>query len=30
MEGIVTEFGMDMYTLLYLKQITEKDILYST
>jgi len=29
-EGIVREFGMDMYTLLYLKWITHKDILYST
>ena len=29
-EGIVTEFGMDMYTLLYLKWITNKDLLYST
>ena len=24
------EFGIDMYTLLYLKQITNKDLLYST
>ena len=24
------EFGMDMYTLLYLKQITNKVLLYST
>jgi len=24
------EFGMDLYTLLYLKQITNKDLLYST
>ena len=24
------EFGMDMYTLLYLKQITHKDLLYGT
>ena len=24
------EFGMDMYTLLYLKWITNKDLLYST
>ena len=30
MEGIVKEFGMDMYTLLYLKWITNKDLLYST
>ena len=29
-EGIVREFGMDMYTLLYLKWITNKDSLYST
>ena len=29
-EGIVTDFGMDMYTLLYLKWITNKDLLYST
>ena len=28
--GIVREFGMDMYTLLYLKWITSKDLLYST
>ena len=28
-EGIVREFGMDMYTLLYLKCITNKDLLYS-
>ena len=27
---LVREFGMDMYTLLYLKQITNKDLLYST
>ena len=26
----VKEFGMDMYTVLYLKQITNKDLLYST
>ena len=25
----VREFGMDMYTLLYLKQIMNKDLLYS-
>ena len=25
-EGIVKEFGMDMYTLLYLKWITNKDL----
>ena len=29
-KGIVKEFGMDMYTLLYLKWITKKDLLYST
>ena len=29
-EGTVREFGMDMYTLLYLKCITNKDLLYST
>ena len=29
-EGIVREFGVDMYTLLYLKRITNKDLLYST
>ena len=29
-EGIGGEFGMDMYTLLYLKQITNKDLLYSS
>ena len=29
-EGIVREFGMDMYRLLYLKWITSKDLLYST
>ena len=27
--GIVREFGIDMYTLLYLKWITNKDLLYS-
>ena len=26
-EGIVREFGMDMYTLLYLKWITNKDLI---
>ena len=26
---IIREFGMDMYTLLYLKWITNKDIMYS-
>ena len=29
-EGTVREFGMDIYTLLYLKWITNKDLLYST
>ena len=29
-EGIVREFGMDMYTLLYLKWISNKDLLNST
>ena len=29
-EGTVREFGIDMYTLLYLKRITNKDLLYST
>ena len=29
-EGIVREFGTYMYTLLYLKWITNKDLLYST
>ena len=29
-KGIVREFGMDMYTLLYLKRIASKDLLYST
>ena len=28
--GMVREFGMDMYTLPYLKWITHKDLLYST
>ena len=28
--GIVREFGMDRYTLLYLKWITNKDLLWST
>ena len=28
--GTVKEFGMDMSTLLYLKWITHKDLLYST
>ena len=29
-EGIVREFGMDTYTWLYLKWITNTDLLYST
>ena len=29
-ESIVREFGMDMYTLLDLKWITNKDLLYIT
>ena len=29
-KGIIREPGMDRYTLLYLKQITNKDLLYST
>ena len=29
-EGIISEPGMDMYTLLYLKWITSKDLLSST
>ena len=29
-EGIVREFGMDRYTLLYKKWITSKGLLYST
>ena len=29
-EGIVRDFGKVMYTLLYLKWITNKDLLYST
>ena len=28
-EPIVREFGIDMYVLLYLKWITNKDLLYS-
>ena len=28
--GIDREFGIDMYTLLYLKWITNKDLLYNT
>ena len=27
--GIVREFGMDLYTLLYFKWITNKDLLYN-
>ena len=30
MERIVREFGIDMYTLLHLKWITNKDLLYNT
>ena len=29
-EGIVREFGIDMYTVLYLKWVANKDPLYST
>ena len=29
-EGIVRELGIKMYTLLYLKWITNKDLLYNT
>ena len=29
-EGIVREFGINMYTVLYLKWITNKELLYST
>ena len=29
-KGIVREFGKVMYTLLYLKWVTNKDLLYST
>ena len=29
-EGIVRELGINMYTLLYLKWMTNKDLLYST
>ena len=29
-EGIVQEFGIDMHALLYLKWITNKDLLYNT
>ena len=28
--GINWKFGIDIYTLLYIKQITNKDLLYST
>ena len=28
--GINWEIGIDIYTLLYIKQITNKDLLYST
>ena len=28
--GINSEFGINIYTLLYVKQITNKDLLYST
>ena len=30
LKGIVREFGMDLYTLLYLKWIANKGLLYST
>ena len=30
MEEIVTEFGIDMYARLYLKWITNENLLYST
>ena len=29
-KGIIREFGIDRYTLLYLKSVTNKDLLYST
>ena len=29
-KGIFRKFGMDMYTLLYLKWINNKDLLFST
>ena len=29
-EVIIREFGIDVYTLLYLKWMTNKDLLYST
>ena len=28
--GINWEIGIDIYTLLYIRQITDKDLLYST
>ena len=30
MKGTARELGMDMYTLLYFKWITNRDLLYST
>ena len=30
LRGIDWEFGIDMYTLLYLKKMTNKGLLYST
>ena len=30
MGGLVREYGIDMYTMLYLKWITNKDLPYST
>ena len=29
-EGVVRELEIDMYTLLYIKRMTNKDLLYST
>ena len=29
-EGIIREFGMDIYTLLYFKWAANRDLLYST
>ena len=29
-EGIASESGMDMHTLVYLKEVANKDLLYST
>ena len=29
-EGVVREFGMDMFTLLYFKWVPNKNLLYST